>query len=407
MVEMLAAPARERSADGDTAEIAAPAVRAVNATLRRAVAAQASDIHVEPDGGGRGRIRLRIDGMLRTVDAIDADLYAAYVSRIKFCAGMDIANRRCSQDGRYSLSIAGRHIDARVASIPTIDGEKLAIRLFDHHAALPRLDELGIRPADLHAYRRATHAPWGFVVVSGPTGSGKTTTLYASLAELDRSARNVCTVEDPIEARLPDVTQVQVNLRAGLTFPGVLRSFMRQDPDVIMIGEMRDAETVAVGMSAALAGQAVFATVHSNDAARTLDRLIELGVARTSLAAGLTAILAQRLLRKLCRDCRRAAAIPAELQRAFPAGAATWYVAAACTACGGTGYRGRTGVFELLVIDDTLRDAIASGSSSAAIARLAAQQGHRSLRDDALTSVLDGTTSFAEIERVVGWSAAS
>lgn len=405
---MLASPALDFPVlDPAGVETTAPAVRAVDAVLRRAIAAQASDVHVEPDGTGRGRIRVRVDGLLRTIDAIGADLYLPFVSRIKICAGMDIANRRSAQDGRDSTTIEGRLIDARVASIPTIDGEKLAIRLFDHHAALPQLDDIGLRPADLHAYRGAAHAPWGFIVVSGPTGSGKTTTLYASLAELDRGARNLCTVEDPIEARLPGVTQVQVNLRSGLTFPGVLRSFMRQDPDVIMIGEMRDAETVAVGVSAALAGQTVFATVHSNDAARTLDRLIELGVARHSLAAGLTAILAQRLVRKLCRDCRRAVPVPAGLRPALPAGAGTWYAAASCTACDGTGYRGRTGVFELLAIDDALREAIASGSSSAAVARLAAQHGHRSLRDDALARVLDGTTSFAELERVVGWSTGS
>jgi general secretion pathway protein E len=381
----------------------APAVRAVDARLRHAIAVRASDVHIEPVNAGTGRVRVRVDGILRTAEPIPADVYAPFVSRIKLLAGMDIANRRIPQDGRYSMTYDGREIDARVSSVPTMDGEKLVIRLLDHQLALPRLDDLGMEPQALAAYRMAAHAPWGFVVVSGPTGSGKTTTLYASIAELDRTARNVCTVEDPIEARLAGAAQVQVNVRAGLTFPTVLRSFMRQDPDVIMIGEMRDDETVAVGVSAALAGQTVFATVHSNDAARTIDRLVEFGVERHSLAAALTAVLAQRLVRCLCVRCRREEAIPADIRRTLPGGASSWCVPVGCTACAGNGYSGRTGIFELLAVDDTLREAIAGGASSATIGGLAAARGHRSLFDDAARKLLDGTTSFDEIERVVGW----
>lgn len=296
------------------AEINAPAVRAVDASLRTAIDLRASDVHVEPSSSGVGHVRIRIDGILRSAETIAAEHYPAFVSRIKLLAGMDIANRRIPQDGRYSLSLDGRHIDARVSSIPTLDGEKLVIRLLDHQLALPRLEELGMGPALLATYRLASHAPWGFVVVSGPTGSGKTTTVYASIAELDCRTRNVCTVEDPIEARLPLASQVQVNARAGLSFPTVLRSFVRQDPDVIMIGEMRDAETVATGVAAALAGQTVFATVHSNDAPRTVDRLVELGVDRHSLAAALTMVVAQRLVRRLCTNCRREVPIPSQIR---------------------------------------------------------------------------------------------
>ena len=386
-----------------SANLDGPAVRAVDANLRRAISQRASDVHVEPLADGVGRVRIRVDGILRAAGAIAADVYAPFVSRIKLLAGMDIANRRIPQDGRYSMSYDGRQIDARVSSVPTIDGEKLVIRLLDHHVALPRLDDLGMAARTLAAYRTVAHAPWGFVVASGPTGSGKTTTLYASIAELDRTARNVCTVEDPIEARLPGAIQVQVNVRAGLTFPTVLRSFMRQDPDVMMIGEMRDDETVAVGVSAALAGQTVFATVHSNDAPRTIDRLVELGVERHSLAAALTAVVAQRLVRRLCVACRRTDAIPSELRRTLPDGAVTWYLAVGCSACDGSGYAGRTGIFEMLGVDDAIRDAIASGASSATIGHLAAARGHRSLFDDAARQLLDGTTSFEEIERVVGW----
>jgi type II secretory ATPase GspE/PulE/Tfp pilus assembly ATPase PilB-like protein len=213
----------------------APAVRAVDASLRAAIALHASDVHVEPDASGAGRVRVRVDGILRPGDAISAEIYAPFVSRIKLLAGMDIANRRLPQDGRYSLDLDGQHVDVRVSSLPTLDGEKLVIRLLDHQTSTPRLDELGMEAAALATYRTIAHAPWGFVVVSGPTGSGKTTTLYASIAELDRTTRSVCTVEDPVEARLGGAAQVQVNVRAGLTFPTVVRSFMRQDPDVIML----------------------------------------------------------------------------------------------------------------------------------------------------------------------------
>ena len=386
-----------------SADASAPVARAVESSIRRAVTARASDLHIEPADDGAGRTRLRVDGVMRAPEHIARELYAPLVSRIKLLAGLDIANRRLPQDGRYSFVIGARHIDARVSSIPTFDGEKLVIRLLDHHVALPRLADLGLDPRSLTAYRMVAHAPWGFVVVSGPTGSGKTTTLYASIAELDRGARNVCTVEDPIEARLSDVAQVQVNVRAGLTFPAALRSFVRQDPDVIMIGEMRDDETAAVGVSAALAGQTVFATVHSNDAARTIDRLVELGVARHSLAAALTAVVAQRLVRKLCVACRRSEPVPAQLRPILSPEGSSWFVASGCDACEGTGYSGRTGVFEVLEVDAAIREAISSGVSSATIAHIAAERGHRSLFHDAAEKIVAGTTSFSEVERAVGW----
>ncbi len=377
--------------------------RAVDASLRRAVAVRASDLHIEPSGDGAGRTRMRVDGILRAGVPIGRELYAPLVSRIKLLAGLDIANRRLPQDGRYTVLVDARRIDARVSSIPTLDGEKLVIRLLDHHVALPRLDDLGMDARALASYRKVAHAPWGFVVVSGPTGSGKTTTLYASIGELDRNDRNVCTVEDPIEARLADTSQVQVNVRAGLTFPAALRSFVRQDPDVIMIGEMRDDETAAVGVSAALAGQTVFATVHSNDAPRTIDRLVELGVERHSLAAALTAVVAQRLVRKLCSACRQSEPLPAQLGSMFSPAISTWFVPAGCAACEGTGFDGRTGVFEVLEVDDTIREAVAAGVSSATLTHIAAEGGHRSLFHDAAAKVAAGTTSFSEVERVVGW----
>jgi type II secretory ATPase GspE/PulE/Tfp pilus assembly ATPase PilB-like protein len=254
--------------------------------------------------------------------------------------------------------------------------------------------------------RTLVRAPWGFIVVTGPTGSGKTMTLYASLAELDAMASNICSVEDPIEMRIRGVTQVQVNARAGITFPSALRAFMRQDPNVIMIGEMRDAETASVGISAALAGQLVFTTLHANDAPRTIERLVELGVARHSLAAGVTAVLAQRLVRRLCERCRAPVPIPMDIRARLRTPQTLWHVAAGCRACAHGGYLGRTGVYELLEIDDALREAIAEGASSAHIARLGLAGSYRPMIDAGIAKVLAGETSFEELARVVAWNAA-
>jgi len=383
----------------------APAVRAVDRVFAQAIGAHASDIHIEPDQRG-GCVRLRVDGLLHELETIPAELFPAFSSRVKVLAGMDIADRRQPQDGRCGIPFEQREIDARVASVPTIAGEKLVVRLLDGYASAPELGALGMPSAILERYRAAVHAPWGFVLVTGPTGSGKTTTLYASLAELDTRSRNVCSVEDPVEMRLRGVSQVQVNVRAGLTFPGVLRAFMRSDPNVIMVGELRDAETAAVSVSAALAGQIVFTTLHATDAPRTIDRLVELGVARHSLASALTAVVAQRLVRKLCERCRVQAVIPAQLREMLSTPQEMWYVAAGCRACNGTGYLGRTGVYELLTVDDATRDAIATGASSVHVAAVAARAGYRSMHEDARAKMLDGSTTYDEIVRVVSWAAA-
>lgn len=393
------------SSPGDREGSDAPVVRAVDRVFARAIAAHASDVHIEPSPAG-GRVRIRVDGLLHELETIPAELFAAFASRVKVLANMDVADRRQPQDGRCGIPFEQREIDARVASVPTIGGEKLVVRLLDGYASAPELGALGMPPAILERFRAAAHAPWGFVLVTGPTGSGKTTTLYASLAELDRRTRNVCSVEDPVEMRLRDVSQVQVNVRAGVTFPAALRAFMRCDPNVVMVGELRDAETAAVSVSAALAGQIVFTTLHATDAPRTVDRLVELGVTRHSLAAALTAVVAQRLVRRLCERCRVHAVIPAQLRQALGTAQETWYVAAGCRACDGTGFLGRTGVYELLTVDDATRDAIATGGSSVQVAATAARSGYRTMRDDARAKVLDGVTTYDEIARVVSWDAA-
>lgn len=380
----------------------APAVRNVDTVFAEAIAAHASDIHVEPQTGG-GTIRLRIDGILTAPQALRSDLYTAFVSRIKLLAGMDIADKRQPQDGRLSIPFEQREIDARVSSMPTLDGEKLVIRLLDHQTQTCDITALGMPPDLLAVYRRLLRSPWGFIVVTGPTGSGKTTTLYASLTDLDVATKNVCSVEDPVEMRVRGVTQVGVNPRAGITFESALRGFMRQDPNVIMVGEMRDAQTAAVAISASLAGQLVFTTLHSNDAPRTIERLVELGVARQSLAAGLTAVLAQRLVRRLCEGCRREAPIPFDLQTRLGTPALGWWLPVGCAACAQTGYCGRVGVYEMLVVDDALRDTIGAGGSSVAIAQAAAATAYRPMFHDGFAKVLSGETSFEELVRVVAW----
>jgi type II secretory ATPase GspE/PulE/Tfp pilus assembly ATPase PilB-like protein len=383
----------------------APAVRALDHIFACAIAAHASDIHLEPRAGGSGQVRVRIDGVLRALETVPGELFAAVSSRLKLIAGMNIADRRQPQDGRCAIPFEQREIDARVSSVPTVDGEKLVVRLLDRYGAMPDLGRLGMPPAMLERYRAATRAPWGCVVVAGPTGSGKTTTLYASLAELDVASRNVCAVEDPIEMRVAGVTQVQVNPRAGLTFPSVLRAFMRQDPNVVMVGEMRDRETASVAIAAALAGQTVFTTLHANDAPRTIERLVELGAARQALAGALTAIVAQRLVRTLCERCRAREAVPEHVRTTLGSAPEGWYVARGCRACAGTGYVGRTGVYELIDVDDATRDAIAGGASSVQVAHAARAAGFRPLIADGLAKVFDGVTSFDEIVRVVAWSA--
>jgi type IV pilus assembly protein PilB len=380
-------------------------IGAADRVFLRAIAAHASDVHIEPAERG-GRIRFRIDGLLQDIERVAPEAYAPLVSRIKLLAGIDVAERRLPQDGRYTIRIEQREIDARVSSVAAADGEKLVIRLLDRRAQTPRLDRLGMPLAIRARYQRIAQAPWGFVVVAGPTGSGKTTTLYASLGELDTTHLNVCAVEDPIEMRLAGVTQVQVNLKAGLTFASSLRAFMRQDPNVIMIGEMRDGETAGVAVSAALAGQLVFTTLHANDAARTVERLVNLGVPRDALAAGLTGIVAQRLVRTLCIACRAERPVPSAFRPAVPAALEHWFESRGCNVCANTGHLGRTAVYEFLEIDDDLREAIGNGASSATLARMGRERAYVPMFADGLEKVASGLISFDELCRVVASSVA-
>lgn len=379
----------------------APAVRAVDEIHDLAAESGASDIHVEPTRTG-GRVRHRVDGILIECRALNRELYGQVVSRMKLLAGMDIADRRQPQDGRYAVDCRGRSIDARVSSMPTILGEKLVVRLLDHHARIPALESLGMPDGTLARFRRMIHAPHGFVVACGPTGSGKTTTLYAAMAERNVDSQSLCSIEDPVEVRIPGVAQVQVNIRAGVTFASALRAFVRQDPNVIMVGEMRDEETAAVAASASLSGQLVFTTLHSSDAPKAIDRLVELGVSRHTISAGLSAIIAQRLVRRLCERCRAPYEVTGLLAGEFGVQEGLYaFRASGCSACSGTGYNGRLAIFECVFIDDVMRRSIADGDSSVAFAELARANGYQPMLADGLRRAMQGETTLEELRRVL------
>jgi type II secretory ATPase GspE/PulE/Tfp pilus assembly ATPase PilB-like protein len=376
--------------DSDASE--PPAIRAVDRLHADAIRLRASDIHIEPGQSG-GRVRMRVDGILHPGDRLPEQLYISVVSRIKLMAAMDIADRRQPQDGRYVVDRAGRLLDARVSSMPTIAGEKLVIRLLDLQAEAPTLESLGMGTVMLERYRCALAAAHGFIIVCGPTGSGKTTTLYASIAERDLESAHVCTVEDPVEVHMSGVAQVQVNLKAGLTFASAMRAFLRQDPNVIMLGEMRDAESADVAMSAALSGQLVLTTLHAADAVRAIQRLVELGLSRHALACGLSAIVGQRLVRRLCLDCRR----PVPSERGI-----TLYEPSGCGRCEGTGYRGRTGIFELLRVTHEMRNAMCCDDMTPHFEELATHGGYEPMSVDASRLLKTGQTSESELRRILG-----
>ncbi|MEX3948023.1 GspE/PulE family protein [Paraburkholderia sp. EG287B] len=381
----------------------APAVRLLSETLREAARRSASDLHIEPMEHG-WRVRLRIDGVLHEMVRPPAHLRDAFVTRIKVLARMDIAERRIPQDGRLRLALSGASQaaeDYRVNSLPTLHGEKLVLRRLEALPAELSLAELGLDEAQQRTVAEAIGAPHGLVLVTGPTGSGKTLSLYCFLQRLNGTTRNLCSVEDPAEIQLAGINQVNVREKAGLTFAVALRALLRQDPDVIMIGEIRDEETASVAVKAAQTGHLVLSTVHTNDASAACARLVDIGVEPYNLAASLRLVTAQRLVRRLCPQCRvRGEASPAAL---VAAGLNTYdgdmtqpYIARGCEACHGIGYRGRVGIHEVLPISETIRDLIVTGSGAHEIARAARRSGVATLRDAALARVRDGTTSLAE-----------
>jgi len=381
----------------------APVVRMINALLLQALRERASDLHFEPYES-RAVVRFRIDGMLRDALEPPRALHGALVSRLKIMAGLDIAEKRLPQDGRIALRIADRQVDVRVSTLPTGAGERIVLRLLDQEAARLDLATLGMSDETLAAVDRLIREPHGILLVTGPTGSGKTTTLYAALARLPRGSANMMTVEDPIEYALDGVAQTQVNPRIELTFARALRSILRQDPDVIMIGEIRDLETAQIAVQASLTGHLVLATLHTNDAASAITRLADMGVEPYLLASSLLGVLAQRLVRTLCTACRAAHAPSAGEARlladlGLAADAPAWS-AAGCAQCNQTGFSGRTGIYELLRIDETLRRVIHDGAGELALRDAALRAGMRRLRDDGARWIAAGRTSLAELTRV-------
>ncbi len=379
-----------------------PVIRFVNLLIREAHDARASDIHLESTCDGL-LARFRVDGVLTDVPSPPKGLQAAVISRVKLLAELDIAERRAPQDGRIRVRLEERELDLRVSTVPTLYGESVVLRLLDRGGRPVALDELGMAPETLETFRRLAERPHGILLATGPTGSGKTTTLYTALGLRQRTAEKIITVEDPVEYHLEGVTQVPVNVKAGMTFAGALRSILRQDPDVLMVGEMRDGETAAIAIQAALTGHLVFSTLHTSDAASALSRLVDLTVEPYLIAATLEGVLAQRLVRRICPECReRYSPDPAaiSLLALKPVGRLTLERGRGCSACRNTGYRGRTGIFELLVVTDDVRQQLLKVPNPSALRELAVAQGMVTLRRDGWSKVQAGITTVEEVLRV-------
>jgi type IV pilus assembly protein PilB len=382
----------------------APVVRLVNAMIARAVAERASDIHIEPQAG-KVRVRLRVDGILHEVMTVPKDLQAAVVSRIKVMAGMDVAERRAPQDGRITLVAQPAEYDFRISTYPAVHGENVVVRVLEKTAAQITLDRLGLRADIAEELTRMVHAPYGLILTCGPTGAGKTTTLYAALNMINSIERNIITIEDPVEYQLPGIIQANVNKKAGLTFASGLRTIVRQDPDVILVGEIRDSETAEVSVEAALTGHLVLSTLHANDAAGAVARLIDMQVEPFLIASSAIGFIAQRLMRTVCSRCAQPFTPSDELleQLNLPISASDLKGAmkgTGCEQCGKTGYKGRTGIYEIIRVDDDIRSAIISRSSAATIRQIAVSKGMRTLRDEALLKVNGGATTLEEVIRV-------
>ncbi|MCL4215071.1 MAG: GspE/PulE family protein [Gemmatimonadales bacterium] len=389
----------------DVREIAnqPPVIRYVNMLIRDAFDAGASDIHLEAQRIGGLSVRFRLDGVLVTADAPPPAHAEAVVSRIKLLAELDTADRRRPQDGRIRVRLETRDLDLRVSTVPTLFGESVVIRLLDQGGRPAKLTDLGLVVDDLRAFEALVSRPHGLVIVTGPTGSGKTTTLYGALSRRDTGGEKIVTVEDPVEYELPGIAQVPVHRQAGVTMGSALRSILRQDPDVIMVGEMRDSETAEIAIQAAMTGHLVLSTLHTTDAIGAVPRLLDLGIPAYLVAATLDGILAQRLVRRICEACRvHYRPDPAELRKLSGLGDSPTDLTrgAGCSSCRGTGFRGRLGLFELLVVNDEIKEAITRGAGRADLDRLAIRARMRPLRIDGWEKVLAGDTTVEEVLRV-------
>ena len=382
----------------------APVIRLVNLLINRAVEQRASDIHIEPFEQEL-KVRYRIDGVLHDVETPQRRLQAAIVSRVKIMAKLNIAERRLPQDGRIKIRIMGREIDLRVSTLPTLYGESVVMRILDRSSIVLDLEELGFEPDSLAAFNQLIVKPYGMILVTGPTGSGKTTTLYGALHKINSPDKKIITIEDPVEYQLAGVNQIHVKPQIGLSFANGLRSIVRQDPDVIMVGEIRDAETAEIAIQAALTGHLVFSTLHTNDAAGAVARLLEMGMEDYLIASSLLGVLAQRLVRRLCKACCVQAqdggeGLPELLGGKANGGPVTVYEACGCEECAGTGYLGRSGIYEILIVRDEVRELILKRSSADVLKSEAIRCGMRTLREDGWLKVRQGGTTVPEVLRV-------
>jgi len=407
--------AKEQGLKQAVAEIASarpeedgPIIRFVNTIVQQALRDGASDLHFEPDDSSF-RIRYRVDGVLREVSVQTKAIYASVVSRVKVMATLDIAERRLPQDGRIRMNLLGRDLDLRVSTFPTIHGENVVMRILDRSIALVGLEELGLSPQPLSVVARMIERPNGIVLVTGPTGSGKTTTLYSCIQRINRVERNIVTLEDPVEYHLGSIRQTQVDPDVGLTFARGLRALLRQDPDVILVGEIRDGDTAEIAVRSALTGHLVLSTLHTNDASGAIPRLIDMKIEPFLLSSAMVGVLAQRLLRRVCDKCKKKVKPPADLlaELGIERGQGTFAHGAGCHACSGTGYHGRVGIFEVLEVNDKVRDLISSRASAEDLARAVRAGGMGSLRDDAIRKAAQGMTTLEEALRVTNPDAAT
>ena len=377
-------------------------IRLVNLIIMKAVKEKASDIHIEPEQEVL-KARFRVDGMLHEAISLSKPLQAAVISRIKIMANLDIAERRAPQDGRFNIKMEGREIDVRVSCMPTLYGENVVMRLLDVSSALLKLEDMGFPKEVLEKYNKLITRPYGIILVTGPTGSGKTTTLYASLSKINTIEKNIVTVEDPIEYRLSGIRQTQVNPKVKLTFANGLRSLLRQDPDIIMVGEMRDLETAEMAIQAALTGHLVFSTLHTNDAPGAVTRMIDMGLEPFLISSSVAAVLAQRLLRTICPKCKEKYTPTKEALKDIGLNEKEkieFYRGKGCSKCANTGYKGRIGIFELMMLDEKIRNLIVAKTTLEEIRKQAVASGMITLKENGIGKIKEGLTTIEEVLRV-------
>jgi type IV pilus assembly protein PilB len=383
----------------DEADNDAPIIKLVHSIVAQAIQQGASDIHVNPEEGDT-KVLFRVDGVLAPAATVKRKMAAGVVSRIKILADLDISEKRVPQDGRFALTVDGRRVDIRVVTLPLVHGEGCVLRILDKSVVVDGLESLGMQPADLARFEVAIKRPNGAVLVTGPTGSGKSTTLYAALHVVNDGERSILTIEDPVEQRIPGIKQMQIATKAGVTFDVGLRSMLRADPDVIMVGEIRDRETAHIAVEAALTGHLVLSTLHTRDAPSALGRLIDMGIEPFLVSSAVDCIVAQRLVRELCPHCKQRQNVPEQVLAEHGLAGAEPYEPVGCSRCSGSGYRGRVGVYEVMTVGERIRTMILEHASVDDIVTVAQEEGMRRLRDDGMEKVREGSTSIAEIERM-------